>query len=132
MCIRDSTEAVLGDVIAFKNTTNYPTVGRPIYCTIKITTPVTGTNADVIFAIKSAPGANVTADSPTTHWTSAAIPVATLVAGYVVFQGTLPLGAYQKYLGVTTLPDETLTGGAADVFITDDVSAWRAYADAIA
>jgi hypothetical protein len=133
------TEAVVGNVIplgstlAYGGSTNFPTVGRPLYCTIRVNTAFAGTNADVLFAIKSGTNVDLVSDSPTTHWiTPTAIPVATLVAGYTVFQGALPLGEYQDYLGVTTLPDETLTAGKLDIFITDDVTKWRAYADALA
>ncbi len=127
------TEGVCGNVIPLANETNYPTVGRPIYCTIRVNTAITGTNADVLFAIKSSSEETLLADSPTTHWiTPTAIPVATLVAGYTVFSGPLPLGAYKKYVGVTTLSDETVTAGKLDIFWTDDVTQWRAYADAIA
>lgn len=129
-----TTEVVCGDVIPLKNTTNYPSAGCPVYFTIRIAAQVTsGSSSTTIFRIRSSSSEDVAdgAATPTEHWVSSEIAKATLAPGYVVYQGTLPLGAYKKYLGVTTYSSHTLTGGTADIVLTHDVNAWRAYADAL-
>lgn len=128
------TEGVCGDVVPLFGATNYPShLSKPLYCVIRVNTAFAGTNADVIFRIKSSSLADLAdaGGTPLTHWLSDPIAVATLVAGYTVFAGPLPGGAYEKYLGVTTLSDETLTAGKLDAFLTADYNDYRAYADAI-
>src|SRR3546814_8254685 len=51
-------------------------------------------------------------------------------AGTVLAAVRLPLGEYERYLGVRyTVASGPLTAGAFDAFLTKDVSAYRAYAD---
>lgn len=118
------TEVVLGDVKDGGLAVHYPANGkRPLYLCIEIDTAVTsGASSSTTFALKSS-GAEDLADageSPTTHWQSAAIPKATLVAGYRVAAFPLPAGPYQRYWGLTTLSDETLTAGKANAWLTYD------------
>lgn len=130
-------DVVIGNMVPLGATTNYPGhFAKPLYCVLRINTAVTsGGSATVTFKIQSAAAAvasGATLSSPTTHWTSDAIAKATLVAGYTVFAGALPGGAYAKYLGVTgAVGTATLTAGKLDAFLTDDYAEFRAYADAI-
>lgn len=132
-----TTEETIGDVIPLKNTLNYPATGRPIYMHMKVVAQVTSASSSTtIFRIKSSSLADVadaaSAGTTTEHWASAAIAKATLAPGYVIYSGPLPLGAYNKYVGASSYSSHALTGGTVDVFLTDDVTQWRAYADAIA
>lgn len=83
--------------------------------------------ATLTITIESDSTANL-ATSPTTHWTSAAIPVASLVAGYQ-FYVPLPIGQVERYLGVRyTVATGPMTAGAIDAAVVRDLQAWRSYA----
>src|SRR3546814_4444646 len=71
------------------------------------------------------------ATSATTHFTTSALAFADFSpAGTVLAAVRLPLGEYERYLGVRyTVASGPLTAGAFDAFLTKDVSAYRAYAD---
>jgi hypothetical protein len=70
--------------------------------------------------------------SPTVHYTSPAIPKATLVAGYRVAVIPLPVGEYERFMGVRyTVATGPLTAGKFDAYITRDPNLYRAYANAI-
>lgn len=124
---------VLGDVIDLGATAHDIGNGEPLYLVIQIDTLVaaTGGAANVTFKLVSDSTANL-ATSPTVHWASAALAKGTLVAGYLVAAVALPMGAYERYLGVTYTPDtNNITSGKANAFLTKDVAKWAAYADAI-
>lgn len=69
----------------------------------------------------------------TVHYTSAAIPVASLTAGATVAVVCLPSGSYERYLGIQQITGTAaFTAGAIDAFLTSDPNVWKAYADNVA
>jgi hypothetical protein len=90
-----------------------------------------GGAATLTITIESDSTANL-ATSPTVHWTSAAIPVASLVAGYQFFV-PIPIGLVERYLGVRyTVATGPMTAGAIDAAVVRDIQTWRSYATASA
>lgn len=68
----------------------------------------------------------------TYHFSTAAIPVATLVAGYQICAVRLPLGTYERYMGILqTTAVAAATAGKVNFFLTPDVSKIKHYADAV-
>lgn len=97
------------------------------------TTCTSGGSATVQFHLASDSTASIaTNGSATYHFSTGAIPVATLVAGYTIAVIPLPAGAlYERYLGILqTTAVAALTAGAIDAFLTTDPSLWRHYPDA--
>lgn len=125
--------AVLGDVIDLGATSRDIGNGEPLYLVIQVDTAVqaTGGAAHVTFKLVS-DSVDTLDSSPTTHFATPAIAKATLVAGYVVAAVALPMGTYERYLGVTFTPDtNNTTAGKVNAFLTKDVAKWVAYADAV-
>ena len=107
---------------------------RALWLVIQVTTTATsGGSATGQWSLCSDAQAAIAVDgSQTTHYTSAAIPVATLVAGYRVCCVRLPAGTYERYLGIVqTTGTAAFTAGKVDMFLTDNPSNWTAYNDAI-
>jgi acyl CoA:acetate/3-ketoacid CoA transferase alpha subunit len=106
--------------------------GTDLWCVIQIDTAVAGTSSTVTFKLASDSVPNLVADANATiHFATAAIPEATLVAGYQVAAFRLPLGTYERYLGIiTTVGAAALTAGKINAFLTTDVSKIKHYADA--
>ncbi len=106
--------------------------GEPLYLVIGVTVAATAVGAaTVVFSLESDSDIGLVT-SPTVHFATAAIGKAVLVAGYRVAAVPLPLGDYERYLGLRyTVGTGPLTAGAFDAFLTKDVQAWRAYADAL-
>jgi len=128
---------LVGDVIDLDPTDsgNIPNIGagEEMWLVIHVTTTATsGGAATGEFKLVSDSTADL-ATSPTTHLTSGALAVATLVAGYYILKARLPSGAYEKYLGVTqTTATAAFTAGAINAFLTHDVSDWVSVADGLA
>ena len=75
---------------------------------------------DVQFSLESDSSATL-ASAPVVHWQSPAIPLTTLVDGYVVTILPLPIGeTYKRYLGVRY----TTIGGTPALLTTGKVSAY--------
>jgi len=129
-----ATTYVLGDVIDLGADPVLRNLGTSrIYAVCQIDTTVLAASgaANITFKLVSDSTADL-ATSPTTHFATAAIAKGTLLAGYQVFAFELPLGDFERYLGVTFTPDtNNITAGKANAFLTLDVAAWKAYADAI-
>lgn len=103
--------------------------GTPVYLVIKVPVAATaGGAATVTFSLESDSTADL-ATSPTVHWTSAVVPVATLTAGYRVIAISVPIGKdVERYLGIRfTVATGPLTAGQFDAFLTLDVQEWNAY-----
>lgn len=97
--------------------------GEPIFLYIQVDTAVTQTGSGTVtFSLESDSTANL-ATSATVHWTSSAIAKATLVAGYEVARLAIPLGAYERYLGVRYTVSETLLTGAFTAALVKDLQA---------
>ena len=71
--------------------------------------------------------------SPAVIFTTNAIAVATLVAGYRICAVALPIEGitYERYLGIQQITGTAaFTAGKINAFLTKDVAKWRAYQDA--
>lgn len=100
-----------------------------IYLVITVDTAVTsGGSATVQFLLVSDSGAIATDGSATQHWASAAIPKASLVAGYVAAVVALPKQpVYERYLGIQqNVGTAALTAGKINAFLTLNPSNWVA------
>ena len=106
--------------------------GEPIYLVISTQTTCTDSSSDatVTFSLESDSTADL-ATSATVHFTTGAKAFATYAtAGTTVVATALPLGEYERYLGVRyTVASGPLTAGNFDAFLTLDVAKYKAYAD---
>lgn len=103
-----------------------------LYLVVQIDTAVVGPDT-VQFALCSDAGAAIAVDgSQTTHFQTAAIAVASLIAGYQVCAVELPRGTYERYLGIvqTTVGATSLSAGAINAFLTKDPMAHHAFPNA--
>jgi hypothetical protein len=124
--------AVVGDQIDLRQTSLLAGTELldTLYLVVQVTTAFVGATATVDFRLTSADNGAITTN-PTDHWTSGAIPVASLVVGarWII---PLPRAAYRRFLGIRVVTaTATTTAGAIDAFLTNDVQNWRAYADAV-
>lgn len=102
--------------------------GETVYFVVQVTTTFSG-GTSAQFDLVSDSTAALTAGK-TTHCSTGAIGVATLVAGYTVAIPLPPNKTYQKFLGVweTTVGNVT---GAVNIFLAKDIKRWRPYVDAV-
>lgn len=125
--------ALVGNVMDLGSASRDIGDGADLYLVIEVDTAVTSDgSATVSFELASDSGASIATDgTATVHIATAAIPKATLVAGYKVAV-CLPKGAvYERYLGIVqNVATAALTAGKVNAFLTTDVATWRAYADA--
>jgi len=105
--------------------------GQPVYLVITVDTAVTsGDAATVEFQLVSDAQDPPAADgTETVHINTAAIPKATLVAGYTM---CIPLALenppYEQYLGIQqNVAVAALTAGKINAFLTCDPHGWQAY-----
>jgi len=106
---------------------------RPVYLVIQVDTAVVGTTSTVQFKLVSDSTSTISTTTATEHYISAAIPEATLVAG---FQMVIPLPgespAYERFLAIQTVNAvNVLTAGVINAFLTLDPSGNRSYPDAV-
>jgi hypothetical protein len=109
--------------------------GNPLYLVIVVGTAATAAGAaTVTFSLESDSTADL-ATSATVHFTTAAIPKASLTAGAVVAAIALPVGPtanYEKFLGVRyTVATGPLTAGTFTAMLLHSTDTFRAYQDAI-
>lgn len=126
--------ALVGDVIDLGATSSDIGNGEQMYLVIQVDTAVTSAgSATVSFELASDASASIATDgSATVHAVTAAIPKATLVAGYVAAAVALPIGTYERYLGILqNVGTAALTAGKVNAFLTRDVSKWVATPDAL-
>jgi len=76
---------------------------------------------------------NAALSSPTKVFTTPVIPVASLVAGYVLAKVEIPKGvAWERYIGIVqTTGTAAFTAGKLNAFLTMSPSNYRAFADAL-
>lgn len=105
-----------------------------LWLVIRVATAATsGGSATGQFRLVSDDTATPSTTTATVHYTSAAIPVASLTAGATIAVVCLPSGAYERYLGIQQITGTAaFTAGAIDAFLTMDPIAWKAYADNVA
>lgn len=124
---------LVGDVIDLGATSSDIGNGEPMYLVIQVDTAAASAGAATgQFHLCSDAQAAIAVDgSATYHFSTSAIPVASLVAGYSVAVVALPHGTYERYLGVVqTTGTAAFTAGKINAFLTHDPSKWKAYADA--
>lgn len=132
--------ALIGDVIDLGAASADIGNGQPLYLVIQTDTEIiTGGNAGTIeFRLASDSTANL-ATSPTVHFSTgslvtddAAANDARLNAGGVIAAVALPMGTYERYLGILCVTaTTTTTAGKINAFLTTDVAKWVAMPDAL-
>jgi hypothetical protein len=100
--------------------------GEDVYWVLSVDTTFTGLTS-LQAALVSDSTVNL-ATSPTTHVTTIAIPLASLVAGYQ-YAVKLPAGSYEQYLGTQYTVVGAGVNGKINSFLTKDAQLYRAYAD---
>lgn len=127
--------ALVGDVIDLGAADQLGN-GDGLYLVVQVDTAATSAGAATVsFELASDAQAAIATDgSATVHFASAAIPVATLVAGYTAAVVKLPVvPAAERYLGILqNVGTAALTAGKINAFLTNDPAVWKAYADGIA
>lgn len=131
--------AVVGDVIDLGAAGRDIGNGETMYLMIKTggTEIVAGAAGTIQFELVSDSVATLDS-SPTIHFDTGAITTDVagsnddrLNAGATIAQVAVPLGTYERYLGVrAVIATQTVTAGTVDAFLTKDPSAWKAYANA--
>lgn len=130
---------LIGDVIdlglLYGNTTGDNVgVTEELWLVIQVdTTATSGGSATGQFHLASDAQAAIATDgSATYHFSTSAIAVASLTAGTTVARVRLPVGTYERYLGILqTTAVAAFTAGKVNAFLTPNVAAWSAKPDAI-
>lgn len=96
--------------------------GPETWLVIHVPTAFTAAGAATMtITVESDSTANL-ATAPVVHFTSPAIPVASLVAGYNAVKVQLPSADYKRYLGIRyTIATGPMTAGAINAFLTPDL-----------
>lgn len=104
-----------------------------LYLVIQISTAVVGPDTVQFHLVSDAQAAIAVDGSETRHFSTDAIAVADLVAGYQVCAVKLPRGTYERYLGVsrTTVGAGALSAGAINAFLTNNPMAHQSFADGL-
>lgn len=126
--------ALVGDVIDLGEVSQDIGNGEGLYLVVQVDTAVTSAGAATVsFELASDAQAAIAVDgSATVHFASAAIPKASLIGGFMAVAVELPLGNYERYLGIIqNVGTAALTAGKVNAFLTHDVAKWKAYADGI-
>lgn len=126
---------LLGDVLdtSLASGANDIGAGDSLYLVLQVDTTFTSGGAGTYqFHLASDAAAAIATDgSASYHFSTAAIPVATLVAGYLIAAVKLPRGTYERYLGILqTTAVAAATAGKINAFLAHDVGKWAPYADA--
>ena len=104
-----------------------------LYLVIQVDTAATsgGSATGQFHLVSDSTAALATDGSSTYHFSTAAIPVATLVAGYYVCRVALPKGSYERFLGILqTTAVAAFTAGKINAFLTFNPPTFRAFANA--
>lgn len=126
--------ALVGDVIDLGGSGRDIGIGEPLHAIVTVDTTVTSTGSATVqfHLVSDAQAAIATDGSASYHFSSAAIPVASLGAGARPVAVALPSGNYERYLGVlATVGTAALGAGKVNAFLTPDLQAWKATPDAI-
>lgn len=126
--------ALVGDVVDLGTPSRNIGVGEDLYLVIQVDDAILSAgSATVSFELASDAQAAIATDgSATVHFATAAIPKATLVAGYQVCAIKLPVGTYERYLGILqNVGTAALTAGKINAFLTHSIAAYTNYPDAI-
>lgn len=124
--------AIIGNVIDRQAPTNTLVdlgTGERVYLVIQVATTFVGPTATIQFDLRSDSVAALTS-SPTTHYSTGPIAVATWVAGYTKIVALPSEATYEKFIGIwETVAAANVTAGAINAFLTRDITRWKAYAD---
>jgi hypothetical protein len=103
-----------------------------LYLVVNVDTAATsGGSATLQISLASDDTASISTTTSTIHYTSPAIPVASLTAGYFVCKVELPKGTYERYLGILQVTGTAaFTAGKVNAFLTKDPYTWKSFADA--
>lgn len=105
-----------------------------LYFVVQVDTTATsgGSATGQFHLVSDAQAAIATDGSATYHYSTPAIPVATLAAGYQVCKVELPKGTYERYVGVLqTTGTAAFTAGKINAFLTPTPVTWKATNDGI-
>lgn len=99
-----------------------------IYLVVQVDTTFTAAGAATMdISLESDSTANL-ATSPTVHFRTGPLALAALAARAQPVVVPLPVGEYEKFLGVRyTIATGPMTAGAISAFLTRDPGTWRAY-----
>lgn len=125
---------LLGDVIDLGDPNRDIGQGTKLYLVGQVDTTFTsGGSATFAFSLASDAQPAIAVDgSQTEHFRTRAIPVAQLTAGTVICAIGLPIGDYERYLGVIqTTAVAAATAGKVNFFLVSDVAKIKHYADAV-
>lgn len=132
--------ALIGDVIDLGEDGLDVGLGEDIYFVITTDTEIitAGNAGSTQFDLMSDSTANL-ATSPTTHFSTgalvtddAAVNDSRLNAGGVIAAVKLPVGTYERYLGIKqTITTTEITAGKINAFLTKDFSKWYSLANAV-
>lgn len=120
---------LVGDVIDLGGVTQDVGNGQPLYLVIQVDTAVTSDgSATVSFELASdAQAAIATNGTASVHFATAAIAKTSLTAGATVAAAALPMGTYERYLGIlANVGTAAVTAGKINAFLTHDVAKWVA------
>jgi len=103
-----------------------------LYLVVNVDTAATsGGSATLQISLASDDTASISTTTSTIHYTSPAIAVASLTAGYFVCKVELPKGTYERYLGILQVTGTAaFTAGKINAFLTNDPYTWKSFADA--
>lgn len=105
-----------------------------MYLVIQVDTTATsgGSATGQFHLVSDAQAAIATDGSATYHFSTKAIPVATLAAGYTVCQIELPKGTYERYIGILqTTGTAAFTAGKVNAFLTNTPVTAKSFPDGI-
>lgn len=121
--------ALVGDVIDLGTDGINEVDGIELFVTVDTAVTSAG-SATVEFQLVSDAQAAIAVDgSASVHYKSAAVPKATLVAGYSVVNVKLPKGQYERYLGILqNVGTAALTAGKINAGLTPLDPSWKAFA----
>lgn len=108
--------------------------GQPLYLVVITQTAATDDSSDATLTVTlESDSTENLATSATVHFTTGALAFAAFSpAGTVLAAVALPLGNYERYLGVRyTVASGPLTAGKFDAFLTTDIQKWAALPDAL-
>ena len=119
-----------GQTIGAANLTRDLGVSADLFLVLQMAVSAAGASAVGQFRLVSDDTPTPSTTTATVHFTTAAIPMVTLAAGYRIAVVQLPAGSYERYLGIQQITSgAAFSAGAIDAFLTSDPSLWRAYAD---
>lgn len=132
------TPLLLGSQIDLKAAGINISGGKPVWLVCLVTTAVVAAGAGTVeLRLMSDDSASINVSTGTMHARSLSITTAnnatTLPAGTMLWVQPLPSHqTYEQFLGIViSATTQNISSGNIDAFLTEDVSYWKAYRDAI-